>query len=158
MSNHVSYSSWVLAATGHAITASIITLEPLPWNNGKEVPRLDLTSSTTSGQQIHKFDHTRTANWHWLLCRWAAALPLVLPCLFTSPSCWGTHFLYLSNPPSGNLLPIIPWPLQILNYCHSKPLNRTQPPCCLLIILFAVCPLHANSLDIINLMNFNVKS
>ena len=26
----------------------------------------------------------------------------------TSPSCWGTHFLYLSNPPSGNLLPIIP--------------------------------------------------
>ena len=27
----------------------------------------------------------------------------------TSPSCWGTHFLYLSNPPSGNLLPIIPW-------------------------------------------------
>ena len=30
-----------------------------------------------------------------------------LPCLFTSPR--GTHFLYLSNPPSGNLLPIIPW-------------------------------------------------
>ena len=27
----------------------------------------------------------------------------------TSPSCWGTHFLYISNPPSGNLLPIIPW-------------------------------------------------
>ena len=27
----------------------------------------------------------------------------------TSPSCWGTHFLYLSNPPTGNLLPIIPW-------------------------------------------------
>ena len=33
-----------------------------PWNNGKEVPRLDLTSSTTPGLQIHKFDHTRTAN------------------------------------------------------------------------------------------------
>ena len=32
-----------------------------------------------------------------------------LHCLFTSPNCWGTHFLYLSNPPSGNLLPIIPW-------------------------------------------------
>ena len=31
------------------------------------------------------------------------------PCLITSPSCWGTHFLYLSNPPSGNLLPILPW-------------------------------------------------
>ena len=27
----------------------------------------------------------------------------------TSPCCWGNHFLYLSNPPSGNLLPIIPW-------------------------------------------------
>ena len=26
-----------------------------------------------------------------------------------SPSCLGTHILYLSNPPSGNLLPIIPW-------------------------------------------------
>ena len=25
----------------------------------------------------------------------------------TSPSFWGTHFLYLSNPSSGNLLPII---------------------------------------------------
>ena len=24
-----------------------------PWNNGKEVPRLDLTSLTTPGQQIH---------------------------------------------------------------------------------------------------------
>ena len=32
------------------------------WNNGKDVPRLDLTSSTTPGLQIHKFDHTRTAN------------------------------------------------------------------------------------------------
>ena len=28
----------------------------------------------------------------------------------TSPSCWGTHFLYHSNPSYGNLLPIIPWP------------------------------------------------
>ena len=39
-----------------------------------------------------------------------------LPCLITrqlpsasSTSCWGSHYLYLSNPPSGNLLPIIPW-------------------------------------------------
>ena len=48
-----------------------------PWNNGKEVPRLDLTSSTTPGQQIHKFDHIRTANpcdWLLFLCD---ALPLV---------------------------------------------------------------------------------
>ena len=49
----------------------------LSWNNGKEVPRLDLTSSTTPGQQIHKYDHTRTANpCDWLPCR-HAALPLV---------------------------------------------------------------------------------
>ena len=47
------------------------------WNNGKEVPRLDLTSLTTPGQQIHKFDHTRTANpCDWIPCR-RAALPLV---------------------------------------------------------------------------------
>ena len=48
-----------------------------PWNNGKEVPRLDLTSSTMPGQQIHKFDYTRTANpCDWLPCC-CAALPLV---------------------------------------------------------------------------------
>ena len=47
------------------------------WNNGKEVPRLDLTSSTMPGQQIHKFDHTQTANpCDWLPCR-RVALPLV---------------------------------------------------------------------------------
>ena len=71
-------------------------------NNGKSGAKLDLTSSTTPRLQIHKVDHTRTAN----SCGW---LPC-LPCLFISLSCWGTHFLYLSNsnPPSGNLLPIIP--------------------------------------------------
>ena len=38
---------------------------------------MDLTSSTKPGQQIHKFDHTRTANpCDWLPCR-RAALPLV---------------------------------------------------------------------------------
>ena len=47
------------------------------WNNGKEIPRLDLTSSTTPGQQKHKFDHTWTANLcDWLPCR-RAVLPLV---------------------------------------------------------------------------------
>ena len=65
----------------------------------------------------HKFDHTRTANtqvWPQPDCKsvWLAAVsPCRAPigrlsplhCLFTSPSCWGTHFLYLSN-----LLPIIP--------------------------------------------------
>ena len=28
---------------------------------------------------------------------------------YISYSCWGTHFLYLSNPPSGIPVPIIPW-------------------------------------------------
>ena len=45
-----------------------------------------------------------------------------LPCLITrqlhvcciSYSCWGTHFLYLSNPPAGIPVPIIPcWELKI---------------------------------------------
>ena len=31
----------------------------------------------------------------------------------TSSSCWGTHFLYLSNPPAGIPVPIIPWSLWI---------------------------------------------
>ena len=80
-----------------------------PWNNGKSGAKLDFTSSTKPGLQIHKFDQTRTANLcDWLPCR-CAALPLVGCLSATSPSCWGTHFLYLSNPPSGNLLPIIPW-------------------------------------------------
>ena len=43
-----------------------------------------------------------------LLIFWCGRLS-PLSCLITSPSCWGIHFLYLSNPPSGNLLPIIPW-------------------------------------------------
>ena len=47
------------------------------WNNGKSGAKLVLTSSTTAGLQIHKFDHSRTANpCDWLLCR-RAALPLV---------------------------------------------------------------------------------
>ena len=49
----------------------------LPWNNGKSEAKLDLTSSTTPGLQIHKFDHTWTANpCDWLPCC-RAALPLV---------------------------------------------------------------------------------
>ena len=61
-------------------------LEVRSWNNGKSGAKLDLTSSTTTGLQIHKFDHTRTANpCDWLPCRHAVLSPL--PCLFTSPSC-----------------------------------------------------------------------
>ena len=59
-----------------------------PWNNGKEVPRLDLTSLTTPEQQIHKLDHTRTANLcDWLPCRAPIGQLSPLSCLFTSPSC-----------------------------------------------------------------------
>ena len=61
----------------------------------------------------------------WLPCR-CAALPLVGCMSATSPICWGTHFLYLSNPPSGNLLPIIPW----LAYCLiASPLWSLRWPC-----------------------------
>ena len=45
------------------------------WNNGKSGGKLDLTSWTKPGLQIHKFDHTRTANLcDWLPCRRAALL------------------------------------------------------------------------------------
>ena len=33
----------------------------------------------------------------------------------TTPSCWGTHFLYLSNPPAGIPVPIIPWVVAAFN-------------------------------------------
>ena len=50
------------------------------WNNGKSIAKLDLTSLTTSGLQIHKFDHTRTANpCDWLLCRRTALLLVGCP-------------------------------------------------------------------------------
>ena len=47
----------------------------------------------------------------WWLVSWDLRWPIggKLVTTITSPSCWVTHFLYLSNPPSGNLLPIIPW-------------------------------------------------
>ena len=49
----------------------------MTWNNGKSGAKLVLTSWTTAGLQIHKFDHSRTASpCDWLLCR-RAALPLV---------------------------------------------------------------------------------
>ena len=73
-----------------------------------------------SPEQIrsHKFDHPRTANIHTQPhpgCVWLAAVspcraPIgrlsPLPCLSTSPSCWGTHFLYLSNPHLGTSFPL----------------------------------------------------
>ena len=44
------------------------------------------------------------------LCLWSITIVTAI----TSPSCWGTHFLYISNPPSGNLPPIIPWVVCVL--------------------------------------------
>ena len=61
-----------------------------------------------------------------------------LPCLLTSPSCWGTHFLYLSNPPSVSFLPILLWCRQWIHppggtpsRCRSpQPMTRTQSAGC----------------------------
>ena len=57
------WANWVSTASLHinpeisdihiiALGAFHVT-ENVPWNNGKEDPRLDLTSSTTPGRQIH---------------------------------------------------------------------------------------------------------
>ena len=77
-------------------------------------------------------DHTKKWVELWLaavsLCRAPIGWLSPLSCLFTSPSCWGTHFLYLSNPPSGNLRPIIP--------CISTSLAQFLPP---LLLLTAAC-------------------
>ena len=64
-----------------AISVTTPLLEPsASWNNGKSGAKLDLTSSTTTGLQIHKFDHTRTANpFGWLPCRHAAFLLVGCP-------------------------------------------------------------------------------
>ena len=65
-----------------------------------------------SDSKYTTYDHARTANTisSWWLVSWDLMRPIggELVTTLTSPSCWGTHFLYLSNPPSGNLLPIIP--------------------------------------------------
>ena len=64
-------------------------LDIISGNNGKSGAKLDLTSLTTSGLQIHKFDHTRTANpCDWLLCRCTALLLVGCP-----------HFLVYLNLP-----------------------------------------------------------
>ena len=61
----------------------------------------------------HTYNHARTTNTipTWWLVSWDLMRPIgaELVTTITSPSSLGTHFLYLSNPPSGNLLPIIPW-------------------------------------------------
>ena len=58
----------------------------------------------------------------WWLVSWDLIWPIggELVTTITSPSCWRTHFLYLSKPPSGNLLPIIPWPGVHLHFFVSS--------------------------------------
>ena len=94
-----------------------------PWNNGKEVPRLDLTSLTTPWQQVHYVRPHPDSKYNksvWLAavspCRAPIGRLSPLPCLIT----WQLHVCYISQllrdsfsvsqqPPSGNLLPMIPW-------------------------------------------------
>ena len=87
------------------------------WNNGKAEGGSQITS--------YSFDHIWTSNTvfptmpdrlsniipTWWLVSWDLMWPIgeELVTTITFASCWGTHFLYLSNTPSGNLLPIIPW-------------------------------------------------
>ena len=44
----------------------------------------------------------------------------------TSPSCWGTHFLYLSNPPAGIPVPIIPCMEHFPFYYHATLIPSAQ--------------------------------
>ena len=44
------YAGW---SSHQLVSFPTLTILSTAWNNGKEVPRLDLTSSTTPGQQIH---------------------------------------------------------------------------------------------------------
>ena len=70
------------------------------WNNGKEVPRLDLTSSTTPGQQIHySWPHpdSKYKKSMWLAavlpCRAPIGRLSPLPCLITLQ----LHVCYISQ-------------------------------------------------------------
>ena len=80
------------------------------WNNGKSGAKLDLTSSTTPGLQIHTVDHTRTANpFDWLLCRRAKLLlvgcPNSLVCLHL-PVVEGLIFCISATPHLGTSFPL----------------------------------------------------
>ena len=79
---------------------------------------LEITSHPVDQKQWVRVWSTTPKKWVelWL----AAVLPCRAPigrlspllCLITSPSCWRTHFLYLSNPPSVSFLPILLWAQQ----------------------------------------------
>ena len=63
------YAGW---SSHQLVSFPTLTILSTAWNNGKEDPRLDLTSSTTPGQQIHY----GPPHCDWLPCR-HAVLPLV---------------------------------------------------------------------------------
>ena len=66
----------------------------------------------------------------WWLVSWDLMWPIggELVTTITSQCCWGTHFLYLSNPPSGNLLLIIPWGRGTFSkYCENYAKNSMTP-------------------------------
>ena len=81
-----------------------------PWNNGKSGAKLDLTSLTTPGLQIHMVDHTRTANpCDWLPCRRAALL--LVGCLHSLvylhlPVVEGLIFCISATPHLGTSFPL----------------------------------------------------
>ena len=103
------------------------------WEGGSEI-------------RSHKFNHAWTANtqvrphpdckYVWLAalspCRAPIGQLSPLPCLFTSPSCWGTHFLHLCEPPSHYSLPCplltSRWWRPLLSGSRCRSESRTQQP------------------------------
>ena len=93
-----------------------------PWNNGKSGAKLDLTSSTTTGLQIHKFDHTRTANpCDWLPCRRATLLLVGCPhslVYLHLPVVEGLIFCISPTPHLGTSFPLF----------HDITTDQSRPP------------------------------
>ena len=108
----VSDTSWWLCQP-------IISFWPAPWswNSGKSGAKLDLTSPTTTGLQIHKVDHTQTANpCDWLPCCRAALLLVGYPhslVYLHLPVVEGLIFCISATPHLGTSFPLF----QTLNRC-----------------------------------------
>ena len=70
-------------------------------------------------------DHTKKWVELWLaavlLCHAPIGQLSPLPCLITSPSCWGTNFLYLSNPHLGTSFPFFHALAAQYCYCGHSP-------------------------------------
>ena len=74
-----------------------------PWNNGKSGAKLDLTTSTTTGLQIHTVDHTRTPCRHAALLLVGCPLSLVY---FHLPVVEGLIFCISATPHLGTSFPL----------------------------------------------------